>query len=101
MATTNEHTLDDFIAVLEELKGSVKSGLLDKDLARMEDLCAEAKETHDYLYVNELFRMLHDMEYFLLRYGITDVGPYVSDTSWLSTYFGSLSVWQDAAALNT
>ncbi len=100
VVTTNDHTLDDFIAVLEELKGSVKSGLLDSDLDRMKDLCAQAKETHDYLYVNELFRMLHDMEYFLLRYGITDVGPYVSDTSWLSTYFGSLSVWQDAAALN-
>ena len=93
VATTNAYTLDDFISVLEELKASVRSGLLDEDFDRMMELCANAKESHNFVFLNELFRMLHDMDYFLLRYGVSDVGPYAGDDSWVAKYFGSLAVW--------
>ena len=41
--------------------------------------------------------MLHDMDYFLLRCGMTDVEPYVEDTSALSIYYGALDVWESVA----
>lgn len=45
-------------------------------------------------YANNLYKKLHDLNYFLLRYGPTDVGPYVEDDSTISTYYGTLSVFQ-------
>ena len=44
-----------------------------------------------------MYHMLHDMDYFLLHYGMTDVEPYVEDTSTLSIYYGALDVWESVA----
>lgn len=75
------------------LKESVKSGLLDEDFDRMMALCDRARETRDVDYAVELYHILHDLDYFLLRYGPADVGPRVRDTSTVEKYYGSLRVW--------
>ena len=58
------------------------------------DLTELAKNTHVMEYVNSMYKKIHDLDYFLLRYGPTDVGPYVVDDSTISKYYGTLSIYQ-------
>lgn len=98
VVTTNDFVMEDYIKRLQALKESVVSGLLDADFDRLMDLLPAAKQSHDVAYVEEFYHMVHDMDYFLLRYGLTDVGPYVVDTSTVTLYYGSLKVWNGPAA---
>lgn len=45
-------------------------------------------------YANSLYQKIHDPDYFLLRYGPADVGPYVEDDSTITKYYGTLSVYR-------
>ena len=87
-----------FISTISELKESVVSGLLDDDMDKLIDLCTKAQETRDVEYMVEMYHMLHDMDYFLLRYGPVDLREYVTDLSTASKYYGSLSVWISSEA---
>ena len=44
-------------------------------------------------FLSKIYYKLHDLDYFLLRYGPDDVGPYVWDDSCVRTYYGSLKVY--------
>lgn len=89
----NTHDADSFRQRMTALKASVKSGLLDEDFDRMIALCEQARETHDVGCVIELYHMLHDMDYYLLRYGPSDVGRFTVGPSIASEYYGCLSIW--------
>jgi len=52
-----------------------------------------AMETHEMEHANNIYKVLHDMDYFLLRYGIEDVGVYTLDDSIVSKYYGVLNVY--------
>ena len=91
--TSNLYDADAFSTIIADLKASVKSGLLDADFDRLINLCANAKKTHNVSYAVEMYHMLHDMDYFLLRYGSSDVGPYAQDRLTISKYYGSLRIW--------
>lgn len=52
-----------------------------------------AAETHEVEYAIIIYKLLHDMDYYLLRYGLEDVGKYVRDSSIISKYYGVLSVY--------
>ena len=52
-----------------------------------------SKETHEAKYLEKVYHILHDMDYFLLRYGIEDVGKYTTDVSVVSKYYGVLIVY--------
>ena len=54
-----------------------------------------AKETHDVNYMIELYRILHDMDYFLFRYGPEDVGKYTKDDSTVSRFYGILQIYNN------
>ena len=54
----------------------------------------QAKETHRMEIVNDIYKKLHDLDYFLLRYGPIDVAKYVKDDSTVSKYYGTLSFYQ-------
>ena len=45
-------------------------------------------------HANNIYKILHDMDYFLLRYGIDDVGNYTTDNSLVGTYYGTLSIYK-------
>ena len=50
---------------------------------------------HDVEYVKNLYHVLHDMDYFLLRYSPEAVAPYISlDTSTVTKYYGILEVYK-------
>ncbi len=90
----NRFDADNFIELIAEMQESVQSEDLKEDLQRLIDETVLAKDTHDMEHASNIYKILHDMDYFLLRYGMEDVGIYVKDTSILSKYYGVLTVYQ-------
>lgn len=90
----NRYDADDFLALMEELKEPIHNEDLKADLQEIMDLTELAKNTHVMEYVNSMYKKIHDLDYFLLRYGPTDVGPYVNDNSTITKYYGTLSIYQ-------
>ena len=66
---------------------------LQNDLQQIIDNTKLAAETHEMEYANNIYKLVHDMDYFLLRYGPDDVGSYVQDRSMISRYYGTLSFY--------
>lgn len=90
----NRFDAENFIALMEEMKGLLPNELLAKDFERLIMLTGQAKETHDVTYVREIYHIVHDMDYFLLRYAPEDVAPYVKDYGTIATYYGALEVYR-------
>ncbi|MHA5218766.1 M56 family metallopeptidase [Dysosmobacter sp. Phy] len=90
----NQYDADDFIALIEKLKEPVQNDALKADLQEIMELMELAKNTHVIEYVNSMYKKIHDLDYFLLRYGPTDVGPYVEDDSTITKYYDTLSIYQ-------
>lgn len=90
----NRFDADNFIALIEEMQESVQSEDLRVDLQNLIEETALAKDTHDMEHANNIYKILHDMDYYLLRYGLEDVGIYVKDTSILAKYYDVLTVYQ-------
>lgn len=59
-----------------------------------------AAETHDMEYANDIYKILHDMDYFLLRYGIEDVGGYTRYDDVVSKYYGVLNVYGEDSLIS-
>ena len=89
----NRFDAENFIELLEDMKETVKNEKLQADLQQMIDETALAAETHEMEYAYHVYQLLHDMDYYLLRYGLEDVGKYVQDVSTLARYYGVLSVY--------
>ena len=89
----NRFDAGNFMELLEEMKDIVKDEKLQKDLQQIIDETTLAAETHEMEHAYNIYRLLHDMDYYLLRYGPEDVGKYVKDASTISTYYGVLSVY--------
>lgn len=94
VTTYNRFDADNFIALMEEMKISLANEMLKADFDNLIDNMKQAKEMHDVEYIKQIYYILHDMDYFLLRYGPEDVGKYTKDTSTVSAYYGSLKVYQ-------
>jgi hypothetical protein len=82
-----------FINLIQDMQKTVHNEMLIADLQQLIDLTSMAKETHDMEYTNEIYKILHDLDYFLLRYGIDDVGAFTNDKSVVSKYYGVLAVY--------
>ena len=93
VVANNRYDADAFISLLQELIADVQNENLDAELQSIIDETEQAKETHIVEHVNHLYKKLHDLDYFLLRYGPADVGPYVKDDSIISKYYGTLSIY--------
>lgn len=84
-----------FVELIQDMQKSVHNDQLSADLQQLIDLTNLATETHEMKYANDIYKILHDMDYFLLRYGIEDVGKYTKDKGVVATYYGVLNVYQD------
>lgn len=91
--TYNHFDADAFIELLADMKRTVNNESLQYDLQQIIDNTKLAAETHEMEYANNIYKLVHDMDYFLLRYGLDDVGMYVQDRSTLEKYYGTLSVY--------
>lgn len=89
----HEHDANDFVAILDELIATVQNEDLKTDLQYVRDEAWLAKENHSMEHANNEYKALHDLDYFLLRYGPVDVGQYVTDDSTVSKYYGTLSIY--------
>lgn len=85
---------------LTEFRSLVKTDLLDADFDTLEKYMELAVETHDVNYLYQIYFMLHDMDYFLLRYGPEDVGKYTYDDSTVSKYYGVLHIYENMLPSN-
>ena len=89
----NDCDAESFISLLSGLKETVQTEELRNELQRVMDEIKLAAETREVEHVRNAYMLLHDMDYFLLRYGPEDVGPYVTDKSTISKYYGALSLY--------
>lgn len=74
-------------------KNLLKTDLLDADFDALIQYMDLAAETHDVHYLYQVYYILHDLDYFLLRYGPVDVGIYTTDDSTVEKYYGVLQVY--------
>lgn len=91
VVTDNEHDADGFITILDELIADIQNEDLKADLQYIRDETRQAKENRSMEHANNEYKALHDLDYFLLRYGPVDVGKCVTDDSTVSKYYGTLS----------
>lgn len=93
VVTENRFDAATFIEIMEEMKEITESELLKEDFENLIQYMSLAKDTHNVEYIKKIYYILHDMDYFLFRYGIEDVGKYMLDKSTVSEYYGVLSVY--------
>ena len=91
----NRFDAENFAELLEDMNSSVQNELLSSDLQRLIELTRSAADTHEVEYANEIYKMLHDLDYYLLRYGPEDVGQYTQDDSVVQKYYGVLRVYEE------
>ncbi len=89
----NAYTAEDFIACMEKLRESTNYEDFKKDFDQLIDNMQKAEETHNVEYIETIYKIVHDMDYFLLRYGPEDVGKYTKDSSTVDKYYGVLNVY--------
>ncbi len=90
----NRFRWESLIELIQDMQKSVQDEKLNKQLDFLVEEIRLAHETHDVQHAINMFHILHDMDYFLLRYGIEDVGKYLDDSSFVATYYGSLSMYE-------
>lgn len=94
VTTYNEYDAKKIIAVLSDLRSTIHNKDLRQDFENMIEDVSNAKETHDVKYVINAYQILHDMDYYLLRYGPEDVGKYVQDPSTIDIFYGVLTCYK-------
>ena len=79
---------------MQELTGTAENEAFETDVENFCNAMQQAKDTHEVNYVLQALEILHDMEYFLLRYSPQDVAPYTQGRSLARKYYGVLEVWK-------
>ncbi|MDE7055112.1 MAG: hypothetical protein K2O84_09940 [Oscillospiraceae bacterium] len=93
VVTENHEDANGFIERFGKLRDTVQDEALRADLQYIIDEMQLAKDTHEMEHVYNFYKKLHDLDYFLLRYGPEDVGKYVYDRSTVEKYYGTLSIY--------
>lgn len=91
----NDYSAEDFAQLIEQLRDTVYNDSLRYDLQCVIDEVRLATETHDVGHVESMYKLLHDMDYFLLNYRLDTEGQYIQDKSTVSKYYDVLSVYAD------
>jgi len=89
----NRFDADNFIELMEEMRDSMKSELAKRDFTMLIHNVRVAKDSRNVDCLKEAYYILHDLDYFLFRYGPTDVGPYVKDGGTISKFYGVLNAY--------
>ncbi len=79
---------------MRELTASAENEVFKEDVEALCGALGQAKDTHEAVYVTQAHEILHDMEYFLLRYSPRDVAPYTTDKTLSGRFYGALRVWR-------
>ena len=98
VVAANRYDAAFFISLFNTLRDSAQNSALKAELQYLIDQTALARDTHEMEHVNNVYKKLHDLDYFLLRCGPADVGPYMQDTSTIYKYYGTLGAFYSAPA---
>lgn len=90
----NEVNGEVFIEHMTKIRDTIYNEALKKDFDALIWNMEQAMETHDVEYMYQIYRIFHDMDYFLLRYGISAMAGYVSDFSTVAKYYGVLEIYK-------
>lgn len=93
VVTNNPYDGEVFIQKAETLAEYTEYEKLRLDLISLAENMRKALKTHDGTYVENLYHILHDLDYFALRYGLEDFGDQVRDKSTLAKYYGVLNIY--------
>ena len=93
--TDNTHTADDFIQIIGELKEITHSEDLRDEFDFLIHEMELLKVDHNVEHLYNIYYVLHDMDYYLLRYGPIDVAPYTMDDSTILKYYGVLKIYKN------
>ena len=91
--TDNKYSAEEFAQTLEKYAAAIQNEAFKNDLLNISAFARMAAETHDIEYVESMYHILHDMDYYLLNYRSDTEGEYIRDKSTLYTYYGVLSVY--------
>ena len=94
LVVQNDCDADGFIAILEDIIAGVQDETFKNDLRSLADAADDARNTHDMGRANDLFKTLHDMDYYLLRYAPDDFRDDVQDKGLVTKYYGMLSFYR-------
>lgn len=89
----NDRSAESFAELLRGLQETVNCEALRYELQRVMDEISLAAAERDVAHVRSAYRILHDMDYYLLRYGPEDVAQYVGDDSTITRYYGALELY--------
>lgn len=89
----NEYKADDFIDVATTIMDYVQNNDLRTDIQFLIDEMVSCRDNHDVQAANNLFKMFHDMHYYLLNY--SDLRSYDDEASIVAKYYGMLSVFSE------
>lgn len=84
----NEYDAYRICEILNALKSTVQDENLIQDFDNGIEYLQKAKRTHDVQYFLDFYRLFHDMDYYLLRYGHEEFGMQVRDTSTVDLFYG-------------
>ncbi|MDE7268619.1 MAG: hypothetical protein K2N89_14260 [Lachnospiraceae bacterium] len=90
----NRFDAQNFMDLMTEMRDSLNADMLKPDFDALISNMEMAGTTHDVKYIEEIFYILHDMDYYLLRYAPEDLGAYVTDRGMISKYYGALQVYE-------
>lgn len=91
----NRFDAENFVDLMEDMQTSIQNEELSNCLDLLIQYMEEAAKTHEVEPMVNIYKLLHDMDYYLLRHGPTDVLPYVEDGSLIGTYYGTLSFYDN------
>lgn len=96
----DENKSDNFIKIVENIKNTFKTDILDSDFDDIIYYQKIANDTQDKNYIIKLYYKLHDLDYYLLRDGRTEfqelaeTSVYKYDLSTIYKYYGVLNVYK-------
>lgn len=93
VSTYNEYDADKVSDILQNFISAVNNENLKTDLQYLIDELQSAKNTHDMVHANNYYKALHDLDYFLFRYGPEDLAKFVKDAGTIEKFYGMTSFY--------
>ncbi len=90
----NRFDAENFKNLMSEMRDSLKEEVLKPDFDALIENMELAQETHNVTYIKEIYYILHDMDYYLLRYAPEDLGKYIDDWGTITKYYGVLGAYK-------
>ena len=76
----------------------LKNNLMKRDIEELLFYIDQMKQEKNAEALRKFFYKMHDMDYYLFRYGANELWIYINDKSFVTTFFDSLHIYRDLRA---